>query len=458
MTPHGSSTGSADWLSTGSASAHESGRNPYDELSELASPDAPPLPPSGSPNPYEALSSGSDAYDDPLPDAYGDSYGGAAADGPLGFRLRSDYDEPDYTDEMPYLRAVRRRRRSRLRMTIKIAIACCVLLAFAVVGDRWAALYAEEQAEKKVEEAMKLHAAPEVHIGGFPFLTQLMAERLDDVDVTIPDVPAGRSSLAQINGNVQDVRILGDAPTAIKGAVLGRMDGDVLLAFDDLDRELGTSQVKFTAGGPHTVLADGRLPVAGTAVKVKARAHLHRTSDHNVGTTVDDMRLVVPGLFSFTPGENGGLRLAKPMAQRIQRDAAKAKALFGVRAIAERFGFSEERAAQVRRSEAELHRVTGAPKFLDRVMRMNLIDLGMEHPKVLAKLGISPTLIDGLQQIEEPKLAEKLALSIKLPDIPGDVRLRHISVDKEGVRAKLTGEDMPFGDAAKQQQQKAKQE
>ncbi|WP_016909734.1 DUF2993 domain-containing protein [Streptomyces xiaopingdaonensis] len=443
MTPHGSSTGSGSSISTGSGSSDGSSRNPYDELSELASSDAPPPPANSSSNPYEALSPDADPYDD--------SYGDPHADGPLGFRLRSDHDEPAYTDDMPYLRAVRRRRRSRLRMTIKIAIACCVLLAFAVVGDRWAALYAEQQAEKKVQEAMNLHAAPEVHIRGFPFLTQLLGERMDDVDVTIPDVPAGRISLAQINGNVEDVKIVGDAPTSIKGAVLGRMEGDVLLAFDDLDRELGTSQVQFTAGGASTVLADGELPVAGTKVKVKARAQLQRTSDHGVGTTVDDMRLVVPGLFSFTPGPDGGLRLAEPMAKRVQRDAAKAKALFGVEAIAERFGLSEERAQRVRESEAELNRVTGTPKFLDKVMKLNLVDLAVQNPGVLQKIGVDPSLVDALKKIEEPKLAEKLSLSMKLPEIPGDVRLRHISVEKEGIRAKLTGTDMPFGDAAKKQ-------
>ncbi|WP_245997488.1 hypothetical protein [Streptomyces armeniacus] len=49
------------------------------------------------------------------------------------------------------------------------------------------------------------------------------------------------------------------------------MNGDVLLDFDDLDRELGTPQVKFTAGGPHTVLAAGQLWVAGEKGKVRAR-------------------------------------------------------------------------------------------------------------------------------------------------------------------------------------------
>ncbi|MFG3252203.1 DUF2993 domain-containing protein [Streptomyces sp. NPDC048172] len=416
--------------------------NPYDELASLAPPDAPPPAGEPKPNPYDALSSEPSTDDNPYDHPY--------EEGPLGFALRSDYDEPEYEDQMPYLRAVRRRRRSRLTMAVKLGIALCVLCVLLAAGDRLAAYYAEDKAAEKVQKALKLHAEPEVHVRGFPFLTQLAGDRLDHVDLTIPDVPAGRVSVAQVNGTVNDVKIVGDAPTSIKGAVLGRMRGDVLLAFDDLDRELGTSQVKFTAGGKNTVLADGKLPIAGKEVKVRARAHLMRTGDHGVGTTVDDMRLDVPGLFSYVPGKgaDGGLRLARPLAERVQRDASKAKALFGVRAVTKRFGLSDERAQRVRQSEAELHRVTGAPKFLDKIMKVNMVDVVMENPWLMKKLGLDPALVAGLQKIEEPKLADKLSLSLKLPEMPGDVRLRGISVAKDGIRAQVTGVNVPFGGGA----------
>ncbi|MGH3311657.1 MAG: hypothetical protein ACRDP3_13900 [Streptomyces sp.] len=65
----------------------------------------------------------------------------------------------------------------------------------------------------------------------------------------------------------------------------------------------------------------------------------------------------------------------------------------------------------------------------------------------MEKIGIDPGLVAGLKKIEEPKLAEKLSLSQRLPDVPGDVRLRGISVAKEGIRAQLTGVDVPLGGA-----------
>ncbi len=438
--------------------------NPYDELASPAPPDTAP---SGTPapNPYEALGDGAGSADGgyggyggyPGYTGYGVAGSGAASGaeepyegGLRGLGLRSDHDEPAYEDRMPYLRAVRRRRRSRLSRTVKLGVVCCALLAFLGVADRWAALYAEGKAADQVQSALKLHARPEVHIDGFPFLTQVARNRLDDVEVAIPDVPAGRVSVAQVSGRVKDVRIIGDAPSSVRGAVLGRMKGDVLLDFDDLDRELGTSQVTFTPGGTHTVLAAGALPVADTEVKVRARAHLARTGDHGVGTTVDDMRLVVPELFSFTPGtgEEAGLRLARPLAERIRQDRDKARALFGVRSIARRFGMTPEQARQARHSDRELSRVTGTPDFVDKVMRLNLLDVAVRHPKLLEKAGIDPALVAALEKLEEPKLADKLALRVRLPDLPGDVRLRGISVAEEGIRAELTGTDVPFGEGA----------
>ena len=160
------------------------------------------------------------------------------------------------------------------------------------------------------------------------------------------------------------------------------------------------------------MLARGELPVAGRKVEVQGRAHLRRTGDHGVGTTVDSMRLDVRGLFSYTPGKDGGLRLARPLAERIKRDAAEAKALFRVGPVAERFGLTPQRAAKVRQSEQALNRTTGAPFFVNRLMKINMLDVLVEHPALLKRIGIDPALIEGVKKIEEPKLAEKLSLSV----------------------------------------------
>lgn len=69
-----------------------------------------------------------------------------------------------------------------------------VLAAFLALGDRWALLYAERTAAEKVRDQLKLSASPEVEIDGFPFVTQILDQRLDSVSVTVPDVAADRVS------------------------------------------------------------------------------------------------------------------------------------------------------------------------------------------------------------------------------------------------------------------------
>ena len=312
-------------------------------------------------------------------------------------------------------REARRARRSPVRTTAKLIVALVVVLAFLALGDRWAVLYAENMAAQKVQEALKLHAEPEVHIDSFPFLGQVAMGNIDHVDVNVPHVSAGRVSVAQVKGSVDDIRIVGSLPSSVKGAVLSKVRGDVLLDFDDLNREVGASQVKLAPGkGHNTVQAKGGLPVAGKQADIRARAHLERTGDHGLAMSVEDTRLVVPGLLTYTPGKGGGLQLAAPAADKM--DAR------------------------------EVQQTTGQRILPGKLMKGNALDALADHPSLLKPAGIDPSLIEGLQKVREPKVAEKMEFSAQLPkDLPGDLRLRGISVTNEGIRAQLTGKDVPLG-------------
>ncbi|NED89885.1 DUF2993 domain-containing protein, partial [Streptomyces sp. SID11233] len=77
---------------------------------------------------------------------------------------------------------------------LKAVITLVTLLAFLALGDRWAVLYAEHTAAEKLKDTMHLEATPEVSIGGFPFVTQVLGKHLGSVTVTVPDVAADRVS------------------------------------------------------------------------------------------------------------------------------------------------------------------------------------------------------------------------------------------------------------------------
>lgn len=377
----------------------------------------------------------------------------ALAPNPLEEFLHEDSEET--AEEKPWAppnhrRGKRRRNRfAGLPLLAKALVAVAVALAFLVLGDRWALLYAEHEAAAKLKDSMHLSAAPEVDIEGFPFLTQVLDQRVDKVKVTVPDVAADRISLAKVSATATNVTLKGDGPTSLKGALIGEMHGEVLLSFDDLNRELGASQVTFTGRGHDQVLARGTLPVAGHDLKVRADARIQRNGDRGISTDIGGMELRLGDLASYRPGTRGseGLHLSRQSAGRVAKETAKAKALLSVPAIVQRLGVPDDVVREALKSDDKLNELTGSPRFVNDVMGLNLIDVAMGHPELLKKLGLDPALLKGLSQLTRPELADRLTLAFQLPKLPGDgtVRLSDVKVEKDGIRVDLTGSGITFG-------------
>ncbi|MGI5400786.1 DUF2993 domain-containing protein [Streptomyces sp. CA-135486] len=392
-------------------SAHS--RNPYEELAQLA---------------------------DPEPD-----YANYVPRDPLELGLTSDLDDDD--DWSP----PNHRGRSRfaaLPAVVKLTLATLVCTVCLLLADRLAEYYAQTKAADKLQQSLGLATRPDVDIHGFPFLTQLLDERIDQVDVTVPDVSADRVSLAEVRATAKDVRIVGDAPTSIKGAVIGRLDGEVLLSFDDLNRELGASQLKFTGSGPDAVRVNGELAVAGQDLRVRAQARIRRDNGRALTTTIDAMQLDIPRVATYRPGkdpEHSGLRLHREAAERISREGARLKGLLAVPAVIDRLGVPKEQVSRALRSEEELHRLTNAPKFIERLMKVNLVDVVIEHPQLLRKVGVDPGLVEALLALKPPELSERLSLSFELPSSLSELNLRDITVEREGITARVVGSGLHIG-------------
>ncbi|MEU6259001.1 DUF2993 domain-containing protein [Streptomyces sp. NPDC047043] len=367
--------------------------------------------------------------------------------------VASEVEEEDEPWAPPnHRRGGRRRRRSRfagLPLALKAVVGVVVLAAFLTLADRWALLYAERRAADALKDRMHLSAAPEVEIAGFPFLTQLADDRLKSVTVTVPDVAADRVSLARVTATAHDVRLNApDGPTSVRGAGIPRLDGDVLLSFDDLNRELGASQVSFTGHGHDRVLARGTLPVAGHDLRLRADARIRRDGDRAVATQIGGMRLDIGDLATYRPGVRAseGLHLTRSSAARLAHETGKAKALFAVPSVVRRLGVPDSAVREALRSDAKLARVTGTPRFVHRAMRLNLIDLALEHPALLKRLGFAPALLDALPRLTRPVLADQLSLGFRLPKPQrGELRLRDVRVEKDGIRVRIEGSGLAVG-------------
>ncbi|MFJ3659868.1 DUF2993 domain-containing protein [Streptomyces sp. NPDC090119] len=332
---------------------------------------------------------------------------------------------------------------------MKASIAIAVTLAFLVLGDRFAVLFAERKTEDQLQKSLRLEAAPQVEIDGFPFLTQVLDKRIDTAHVTVPDLAADRVSLARVHATAHDVRLDGELPSHLKGGTVHSLDGDVLLSFEDLDRELGASQVEFSRLGPGAIKADGQLPIAGQRLGVHAEARIGRSGDRGVSTEISRMRLDIGDVAVFRPGRDAGLQLTPEAARAVAEQRDKVRALLAVPVIAERAGIDRSQIRDAMRSESAMERLTGTPGFVGKLMKVNLFDVVAEQPDLPAKLGIDPKLLGAVRGVTKPQLADQLNLSFQLPKTPGDIRVQRITVERDGIRAHLSGGELPFGDTRK---------
>ena len=116
-----------------------------------------------------------------------------------------------------------------------------VLLGLLLLADRVAVEFAEDRVAREVAAQGDLGSAPEVEINGFPFLTQALAGRYDDVGIRLS---AGQ--LGQPEGTRADVTLRGvEAPLSdlLSGTVealpVERIEGTVTLSYALLSTELG---------------------------------------------------------------------------------------------------------------------------------------------------------------------------------------------------------------------------
>ncbi|WP_329232462.1 DUF2993 domain-containing protein [Streptomyces sp. NBC_01460] len=389
-------------------------------------------------NPYEELGALADAPPAGFP-------GESAGEGAAPRRAWRERERPPRVDR----RGGRRRRRfAALPVAAKAVVGLVVLTAFVALADRWAVLFAERKAADTLKSQLDLNAAPEVEIGGFPFLTQLADKKLDSVQVTVPDVAADRVSLAKVSATAHDIRLNADGLTSVRGADVSRLDGDVLLSFDDLNRELGASQVTFSGDGSDRVEARGTLPVAGHDLRVHAEATIRRQAERGIATEIGGMRLDIGDLATYRPGSRAsdGLHLTPKASADLARETRKAKALLSVPAIVQRLGVPEATVREGLSDDGALTKLTGSPRFAREAQSLNLIDLAEDNPEVLSDLGLDPDLLDGLSRLTRPVLADRLSLAFELPEPEhGDVRLRDVRVGEDGIRVRLTGSELAVG-------------
>ncbi|MET9364072.1 DUF2993 domain-containing protein [Streptomyces sp. NPDC006632] len=145
-----------------------------------------------------------------------------------------------------------------LRILLIVAI---VLGGIFVAVDRIAVNIAESKAADKIQSSQRLGSAPDVDIKGFPFLTQVLAKELDEVDVSLSGVTAtagGHSvNVTEVTAELYAVRI----DSSFSSVVAGRADGAANISYADLSKAAPKGATVGYAGAERA--AKGQVKVSG---------------------------------------------------------------------------------------------------------------------------------------------------------------------------------------------------
>lgn len=194
----------------------------------------------------------------------------------------------------------------------RLGIALVVLLALLLVGDRVAASLAESAVASEVQSSTPLTAEPEVDVTGFPFLTQALAGRYEQVEVRATDVPAGDLTLRRLDATLTGVQVpLSDVVSGSVGPVpVERVRARALVSYDELERRAGDRRLSLEPAGDR-VRVTGSVQVLGQTLSATALSRLE-VVDGDLVVTAESYEVgnqAVDDLLSRALGDRLDLRI-----------------------------------------------------------------------------------------------------------------------------------------------------
>lgn len=155
-----------------------------------------------------------------------------------------------------------------MRRGVRILIVAVVVLAgLFVAADRVAVVYAQNKAAQRIQSSQGLTSRPTVSIKGFPFLTQVIDRKLDEVTITATNVETapgttttgdGRLRLARLTADLHGVALQGH----FTGFVADTATGTALVSYADLSSG-APKGVTVSYGGKNSA-GKGQVKVTGS--------------------------------------------------------------------------------------------------------------------------------------------------------------------------------------------------
>jgi hypothetical protein len=119
--------------------------------------------------------------------------------------------------------------RRRSRAWLYILITLVLLLVLLVIADRVSVAYAENRMAQQIQ-SQGLSSKPHVSIEGFPFLTQVLAHNLHQVNITAPTVKEGPVNVTNLVAVLQGIHL----NSGFNSGTVDHLSGSALITFGDL--------------------------------------------------------------------------------------------------------------------------------------------------------------------------------------------------------------------------------
>jgi hypothetical protein len=123
-------------------------------------------------------------------------------------------------------------------------------------------MFAENVVKDQVQKSLATEDKPSVSLGGFPFLTQLLGQKFQRVEVDITGADAGRVRVEHVHAVLTGVKRAGD------GALVDSLSGGGLITYADATAAARPFAVSY--GGSGLVKLTGKVTFAGQTRSVSA--------------------------------------------------------------------------------------------------------------------------------------------------------------------------------------------
>lgn len=144
-----------------------------------------------------------------------------------------------------------------MRRSVVAIFTVIVILILLVIGDRVANAVAENDIADQIHSS-GFPVKPSVTITGFPFLTQVLAHDIHQIDISASHVPAGPLELSSVTATATGVHL----NSSFNGGTVDQINGTVLVTFAELASAAtnGTGAgLSLSADGPDKVKITGGI-------------------------------------------------------------------------------------------------------------------------------------------------------------------------------------------------------